>query len=152
MPPRVAAIKRAIQTRLNFSVLRDGGEAAVQAWGRACGMKWPNMLIVQWQDDYNRMRKTKPVVDDDESTPDDLGPERPDWPSDPLAPDDDGEDDEDEAGEDTEQLTRSCPKCRGLGRDSSGSKCDRCNGSGRIPANSVKEGDRHGGVYKFLYE
>jgi hypothetical protein len=147
MPPRVAAIKRAIQTRLNFSVLRDGGEAAVQAWGRACGMRWPNMLIVQWQADFNQMRKTKPVVDDDEQ--DDLGPTPPNWPNDPLAPD---EDDEDEAGQDTEQTTKLCPKCRGLGRDSTGSRCDRCGGSGRVKMDDMKEGDKYGGVYQFLWE
>jgi hypothetical protein len=149
MPPRVVAIKKAIQTRLDFRVLQDGGEAAVQAWGRACGLKWPNTLILKWQRDFNQMKKTKPAVDDDEREQDDLGPTPPGWPDDPLAPD---EDDEEEAGEDTEQQTKLCPKCRGLGRDQTGSKCDRCGGSGRVKMGDMKEGDKYGRVYKFLWE
>jgi hypothetical protein len=154
MPERVRRIRRAIQQRGNFAVMRDdAAKEAILRYGRSIGMKFPMALLTGWQADFLRRAKpAPPVVDDDESEPDDLGPTPPNWPNDPLAPDkDDDDNDDEEAGEDTEQLTRSCPKCRGLGRDSSGSKCDRCNGSGRIPADSVKEGDKHG-LYQFLFE
>jgi hypothetical protein len=72
--------------------------------------------------------------------------------TDPDDPDKDDEEDQDEAGKDTEQKTKLCPVCRGLGRDSTGSRCARCGGSGRVPMDDMKEGDRYGGIYKFLWE
>jgi hypothetical protein len=55
MPPRVATIKRAIESRQDFSVLADGGEAAVRTWAKEHGMNGC-ALIIQWQANYRQQQ------------------------------------------------------------------------------------------------
>jgi len=76
-------------------------------------------------------------------------------PVDPDWPDDDGDDDEpDDDDERLEQKTRLCPKCRGLGRDASGVKCQRCGGKGRIRIDDIRpedtSGRRKSSIYGYL--
>jgi hypothetical protein len=157
MPPRVAEIRKAIRSRLDFSLLRDGGQEAVMQYGRAIGMRYPMQLITGWQHDFEqshdlseliwsgravpkRTKRTSPaVIDDDE-------------PCDPGTDDDCDPDDE------AETTTRSCPACRGLGTDSTGGTCERCGGSGRVDLDDDgdddddddRDNDRQGRLYAFL--
>ncbi len=51
--------------------------------------------------------------------------------SEPVEPDD--------GGGDTDQTTKLCDNCRGLGRTADGSQCERCGGSGRVPLDDVDD-------------
>jgi hypothetical protein len=108
MPERVRRIQHAIQRRSDFTVLRNGGERAVQEYGRSIGMAFPLVLVTKWQQNYD-LRKSKPVVDEPPPEPDDpLEPddEPEDGDEEPLdaddLEDDDDEDEENENGDDDE--------------------------------------------------
>jgi DnaJ-class molecular chaperone len=64
-----------------------------------------------------------------------------DWPDDPEDIGDDDEPDHDDEPDEDEQLTKSCPACRGLGRLKDGTRCARCKGSGRIKRSDIRPGD-----------
>jgi hypothetical protein len=157
MPQRVAEIRKAIKTRIDYTVLRNGGREAVYAYGKACGLRWPNTLITSWSDDFKRTydlsawtygrieRKNRPAVDDDGE---------PRQPDDPFDEPDDDEDTDDANDDSVRQRTKLCPQCRGTGRDRDGARCARCKGSGRVGVDDVRDGDKYGryGIYDFLIE
>jgi hypothetical protein len=134
MPRRVAEIRHAIVTNLDFTVLAHGGEAEVFEWARQNGRRGGS-VVIEWEHEYRRQQQAlspvarpapapQPKVEDDE--PDDLGPEPPEeWPVD---------DDNDDGAPPPQSPTILCPTCRGTGRDKSGAKCSACNGTGRVPS------------------
>jgi hypothetical protein len=157
MPERVRKIKHEIQTRMDYTVLRNGGREAIYAYAKACGLRYPNTLIASWADDFRAkfdvsswthgkiVRRPATPVDDDEQEPID----------DPLDPDrDDNDVDTDDANDDSlRQRTKLCPACRGTGRGQDGARCARCNGAGRVKVGDIQPDDRsgrYGRVYGFL--
>jgi hypothetical protein len=131
MPPRVAAIKAAIETRLDFSALADGGEAVVLAWAKSHGLRGA-VLIREWQTNYRQAvdtmeRKNSSATKSSQSFQEphaDLDH----WDDiEASAPDDEGlpTDDEDDL--------EICKACAGRGRDSAGNRCLTCGGTGKAP-------------------
>jgi hypothetical protein len=118
---RLRAVERAISTRSDYSVLRDGGEELVRARARELGVT-ATELMHQWAGE------SKPP---DHSVPGTPGPRRRDHTVDgvPAEPE---PSDADDAADDSEQADRECPACDGTGRDDDGGVCERCHGSGRV--------------------
>ncbi len=134
MPTRVRQIQRAIEERLDFSTLADGGEDAVVEYGRSIGANG-RALICQWQQtgmakQWTGQQAARPtqrqqaarVITESVRT---SGMEDLDhWASDDTEPiDDDPPDD-----------MPTCSGCGGSGRGRDGGVCPICNGKGRIPA------------------
>jgi hypothetical protein len=138
MPPRVAAIQRAIETRQDFSVLANGGEAEVFAWAKRHGMKG-GVLICAWQENYRQRQAVGATSGRGDKK--DAAMRSHDFDLDYWgdAPVDDREDDDDPE----QQTTKTCPQCAGKGRDHSGDTCSRCGGSGRVPLDDFEEDDKH---------
>jgi hypothetical protein len=158
MPPRVAAIKRAIQTRLDFSLLQNGGQEAVMAFGKALGMQFPMRLVTSWQRDFEQSYDLSELIWNGRAVP--KGTKR----RSPAIADDDRPDDcdpdtDEDCDDEAETTTELCPACRGTGRDSAGEECARCGGSGRVDLDDIddddddgSDNDRQGKLYAFLYE
>lgn len=93
MPTRVAAIRAAIETRQDFSVLADGGEAEVRAWAETHGLNGC-ALVLQWQAKFKQQQQadaTRPVRV--ELLADDLDYWGDAKPAAPVDDEEDGEDD-----------------------------------------------------------
>lgn len=141
MPARVAAIRRAIETRQDFSTLANRGEAEVFKYARSIGMRGGE-LVLQWQETFRLRQAQAARVEVDVYhgrhfaarraetilTANDLD-DWSNWADKPDAPDDDDGDE-----------VAPCATCNGSGRDSAGNVCKVCNGSGKAPAND-EEGD-----------
>ncbi len=56
------------------------------------------------------------------------------WGDEPAEPDDDPDDE-------LTLKTKVCDNCRGLGTTSDGTRCSRCNGTGRVDRDDVDDGD-----------
>jgi hypothetical protein len=56
------------------------------------------------------------------------------WSDEPDAPGDD-------PGDELDLKTKVCDNCRGLGLTSDGVRCQKCNGSGRVPRDDVDDGE-----------
>jgi hypothetical protein len=130
MPKRVAAIKRAIESELDFSVLARGGEDAVADYYRSIGMngrakicEWQRTgLAAKWRQQAPAARPART-----EARLDDLDF----WGDDDDAPiDDDVPDDQ-----------PVCSACKGSGRDAAGNECQICGGTGKIPAEDQPDDD-----------
>ena len=146
MPARVAAIKAAIETRQDFSVLAHGGEDAVAAWARTHGMNG-RALICEWQQAYlrahlstgGRSKKTGnlntnsyPGLPKRDIGMTSAGVVDLDYWSDtePDEPDDDPDDD-----------LIPCAACAGRGKDSAGNRCSACNGTGKVTPSDGDENE-----------
>jgi hypothetical protein len=133
MPARVAAIKRAIEERQDFTGLAGGGEAEVFAWARAHGMNG-GALVLQWHEAYRqrqaqggrgRLKPATQKVGYEGAVTHDL-----DYWSDA----------EPEPDDDDPMLV--CGACKGAGVDADGNECEICGGKGRIPAEDQPDDDR----------
>jgi hypothetical protein len=137
MPARVAAIKAAIETRQDFSVLAHGGEDAVAAWARTHGLNGRG-LILEWQQNY-RLAQARQVSPQSAGKPPRPAPIETELRLDDLDywSDTEPEPDDDDDGDDVP-----CPTCNGRGRDAAGNRCAVCNGSGRVaPEDNEDEDD-----------
>ena len=126
MPPRVRAIKKAIEERQDFSTLADGGEAEVMQYARRSGQRG-GALILEWQGNYRQRQAAGPRQQKAAATRHILSHDLDFWSFDdePADPDECDPDDDDDDGDNDD-----CATCRGTGRVS----CRACNGTGKVPA------------------
>jgi hypothetical protein len=129
LPRRIAEIRDAIEARLDFTGLANGGETALFEWAKRHGLRGPS-LVLEWQRNYNRAHGegARPAAAKS------ARPARVEryWLSDDLdhwASDDDVEPDDVDDGDDDSMM---CPKCLGVGCVE-GERCSQCGGSGRVP-------------------
>jgi hypothetical protein len=170
MPPRVARIKRDIETGLDYRRMANGGRAAVLAYARQCGYEVPGMLVLEWSREFHRTHRPgwimsgarpedveryriqsaghgahsmelEPVGGDLDRWADDKPKRDPDDGGDNCDPDDDPDCDPDD---EAKRTTKLCPACQGAGRDATGGKCSRCQGKGRVKLDADDVEERRG--------
>jgi hypothetical protein len=142
LPPFAEAMRTAIETKCDFSVLANGGEARLFAWAKQNGLRGP-VLVTTWARNYNQWHGgegTRPAA------PKSARPARieTDWLADDLdhwAQDTDEEPDSDDDTEDSEAAWVPCAACNGKGKDAAGNVCQACGGTGRVIDEGGDDGD-----------
>jgi hypothetical protein len=138
MPPRVAAIKAAIESKQDFTGLAHGGEAEVFRWARAHGMRG-GALVLQWHEAYRqRQAQARQVMSEVDKTPRPARIETEFRDLDHWASDDDQDDGGDD---DPDDDLIPCAACAGRGKDSAGNRCAVCGGSGKVTPSDGDENE-----------